>query len=232
MPMTPVLGIPIINRFDKLERLIDSIDIPVRLVVIDNSGESRAQAVVPEDGWVVDMPNGIGVPAAWNLIIKMFPTEPYWLVSNGDIAYGPGTLQKLIEATESGNWGWVSVNDHWSLYGLRSETVERVGFFDEDFAPIYCEDADYERRCDLAGIKWGSIRAEVTHETSTSLQDYRRANARTYPRNVEHYQHKWGTGVRQGGGFSTPFDRGLSVAHGPDLRRLRDAVWRRDDSTG
>jgi len=226
----PVLGIPIINRFDKLERLIESIDIPVRLVIIDNSGQSKAFDVAPEEAWVVDMPNGIGVPAAWNLIIKMFPTEPYWLISNGDLAYGPGTLQKLVEATESGDWGWVNVNDHWSLFGLTADAVERVGFFDENYAPIYCEDADYERRCDLLGVKWGSIKGDVIHEVSTSLEDFSGANSRTYPRNVQYYFDKWGTGVRQSGGFDTPFDRGLPLAVGPSLRRLREAVWHPDRS--
>ena len=227
--MTPVLGIPIINRFDKLAKLVESIDIPVRLVVIDNSGQSLAQDVVPDDAWVVDMPNGIGVPAAWNLIIKMFPAEPYWLISNGDMSYGPGTLQKLVDATESGEYGWVNVNDHWSLFGLRADTVERVGFFDENYAPIFVEDADMERRCDLEGIKWGSITAEVTHERSTSLEDYRRENDRTWPRNVRYFERKWGTGVRGKGGFATPFDRGFPMACGPDLQRLRAAIWRRPD---
>ena len=210
--MAPVLAIPVINRPDLLRRAIESIDTDVRLLVIDNSGEGITHEVIPDDTWLIEPPSNLGVAASWNLAIKCYPTEPYWLIANADTEFAPGDLQRLADSDE---YGWTGINGDWRAMKLTADTIERVGWFDEDFAPIYCEDADYERRCDLAGVRWGFIEGETSHAGSVCLQDHRDDNARTYPSNVAHYEAKWGTGVRGAGGYSTPFDRGFPVAHGP-----------------
>ncbi len=224
--LPPVLAIPVLNRPDLFRRCLDSIDMDVRLVVIDNSAEGIAWDLVPDDAHVIDIPGNLGYSASVNLVIKSLPQEPYWLFANADTEFAPGDLARLVEA----KGGWTGITD-WRVFKLTAETVERVGFWDESFAPVYCEDADYEYRCTLAGVRWGFIQGETTHVGSVCLQDHAGDNARTYPENVRHYIDKWGGMLRGGERFTTPFDRGGSVADGlgPDLSRLRAQAWRRPD---
>jgi hypothetical protein len=226
--MVPVLAIPFLAG--DLRPCLDSIDIPVRLIVIDNSPTDETWDVVPDDCHVIDMPGNIGYPASVNLVIKSLPDEPYWLFANHDVVFAPGDLSRLVGATESGEWGWVGVND-WRVFGLTSETVERVGLFDENFHPAYCEDADYERRCTLAGVRWGAIPGDTTHVGSAVIKgypEYERGNRRSYPANVAYFREKWGTDVRMPGGYETPFDSGAPLSAGtePSLSRLRAQAWR------
>lgn len=230
-----ILGIPAISRPDLLQACIASIDTPLRLVVIDNSPDGSmgdaARAVTPpavRDLCVARPPSNIGVAASWNLVITTAPAEPFWLIANADTVFGPGDLDNLARAITSTDYGWLGVNGDWRLMAIKAETVERVGLFDTNFHPIYCEDADYEYRCRLAGIQYGFIRGTTSHVRSATIQEARFAqrNARTYPANVAYYQEKWGGPLRGGERFATPFDRGGSVADWTlDFRRVRDQGW-------
>jgi GT2 family glycosyltransferase len=227
--VTPVLAIPVLDNPDLFVKCLASIDADVRLIVIDNSEDSFTWDLVPDGAHVIDMPSNIGYPASVNLVIKSLPHEPYWLIANADTEFAPGDLQRLLGATESGDWGWVGIRD-WRVFGLTAETVERVGFWDESFHPCYVEDADYERRCTLAGVRWGFIQGETTHVGSVSLRDHRHrvGNDRSYPANVRRYREKWGvSAVRvDEEGFATPFDRGLPGDEQPRLSVLRTQAWR------
>lgn len=229
--MAPVLIVPVINRPDLFRRCVESIDIDVRLVVVDNSPEGFAIDHVPDSAHVMEPPGNLGYGASVNTVIKALPHEPYWLCANADVEFAPGDLSRLAGATEE--WGWVGLTD-WRAFGLTAATVERVGFLDEGFVPAFCEDADYERRCSLAGIRWGFIEGETTHVRSVSLADYGDDNARSYPANVRRYVEKWGGMLRGGETYETPWDRGGSLADGtgPDLSRLRALAWGADRRSG
>ena len=224
-----ILAIPVLDNPDLFKRCIDSIDADVRLVVIDNSEDGLSWDLVPDDAHVIDMPANIGYPAAVNLVIKTFPKEPYWLIANADTEFAPGDLHRLIVATESGDRGWVGVHD-WRVFGLTAEAVLRVGLWDENFHPAYCEDADYEYRCTLAGVRWGFIEGETTHVGSVCLRDHRNrvGNDVSFRNNVARYVAKWGGMLRGGERFTTPFDRGGPLAGytEPDLSVLRANAWR------
>jgi hypothetical protein len=228
--VTPVLAIPVLDNPDLFVKCLASIDADVRLIVIDNSEDSFTWDLVPDGAHVIDMPSNIGYPASVNLVIKSLPHEPYWLIANADTEFAPGDLQRLLGATESGDWGWVGVRD-WRVFGLTAETVERVGFWDEGFHPAYVEDCDYERRCTLAGVRWGFIDGDTTHVGSVCLRDYRHrlGNDQSFPRNIQRHVDKWGVLPRADGGFATPFDRGGSLADGlgPSLSILRTNSWSR-----
>lgn len=227
--MTPVLGIPVINRPDLLAECIASIDHDVRLVIIDNSREGFAAEIAPA-AWTVRPPSNLGVAASWNFIIRTAPADPYWLIANADTTFGPGDLARLCAEMERGGPRWVGINGDWRVFGLSAEAVEKVGFFDEGgFVPIYCEDADYEYRCSLAGIPWYFLHGGSTHVGSVSYRSDERNgqhNARTYPANVAYYRQKWGGSPRSGECFTTPFNAG---GHLGDWRlrldRLRDNAW-------
>ena len=227
--MIPVIAIPVINRPDLLRACLASIDEPVeRLIVIDNSGTGELGDVASEarpDALIVDPPANLGVAASWNLAIKSTAAAPWWCIANADTIFGPGDLERLAGSMQ--DRGWVGMNGDWRVFGLWAETVERVGFFDENFHPIYCEDADYERRCDLSDVSWGFIDGGAKHEGSAAIRSgFAEANARTYPANLDYYRRKWGGDLRGGEQFTTPFNRGGSVRDWSlDLSRLRTLAW-------
>ena len=197
-----------------------------RLLIIANGGEDWDW--LPDHAWLLQPPGNLGVACSWNLTIKSYPLEDYWLIANDDVVFAPGDLARLVE---SEGYGWVGIDD-WRAFKLTAEAVARVGLFDEGYHPIFGEDADWEKRCDIAGVRWGFIQGETSHVGSACLQHHRHDNGRTYPRNVQRYRDKWGVGqIRQPGGHRSPFDRGGSVADDTqaDLSTLRANVWRDAD---
>jgi GT2 family glycosyltransferase len=223
--MAPVLGIPVISRPDLLRTCLESIDLPVRLVVIDNSGTGALGDVAADyDALIVEPAANLGYTASVNHIIRSFPDEPYWLIANADVAFGPGDLARLCE--EPG--GWVGINGDWRVFKLTAETVDRIGFWDEAGFFNYCSDADYERRCDLAGIDRHYLTGQTSHVGSATIQEarYGAHNRRSYPAEVAYYHAKWGVPVRGEGGFTTPFDEGGHLgAWRLDLSHLRQVAW-------
>ena len=227
--MIPVLAIPVINRPDLLRACLASIDEPIeRLIVIDNSGTGELGDVavdVRPDAMIVDPPSNLGVAASWNFAIRTTPEAPWWCIANADATFGRGDLARL--AAEMHGPRWIGINGDWRAFGLTAEAVALAGAFDEAFFPIYCEDADYEYRCRLAGVEMGFIEGGTTHVGSAAIRSgYGEANARTYPRNVDYYERKWGGHLRGGETFTTPFGRGGSVRDWTlDLGRLRELAW-------
>lgn len=221
--MAPVLGIPVVSRPDLLRACLASIDLPVRLVVIDNSGTGEMGDIAAEYGALIAEPAAnLGWTASVNHIIRSFPHEPYWLVANADVEFHPVDLQRLTD--EPG--GWVGVTD-WRVFKLTAEAVERVGFWDESFFN-YCSDADYERRCDLAGIDRHFIDGQTSHVGSATIQEarYGAHNRNSYPAETAYYARKWGVPVRGPGGFTTPFDEGGHLGDWrADLSHLRKVSW-------
>lgn len=231
-----VLAIPYLAGHEDLRRCLDSIDSDVSVLIIDNS-DSGVSDVAPPTlvPWVIEVPHNLGVAASWNLAIKSYPHEPGWLIANHDTVFAPGDLQRLIDEMATPGPRWVGMNGDWRVFGINAECIERVGLFDENYVPIYCEDADYEYRCTLAGVPWYSIEGGATHVGSATIRDprYAAANARTYPANRAYYRAKWGGDLRGGERFTTPFDRGGWVGEWtPNLSRLRADWCPPDDSTG
>ncbi len=224
-----VLGIPVINRPDLLAACLGSIDADVTVVVIDNTGTGVLGDLAAElrpDAVIVDPPSNLGVAASWNLIISSYPQDGHWLIANADTVFAPGDLERLIAEVDTDEPRWVGVNGDWRVFGINAAAVELAGFFDPNFHPIYCEDADYEYRCTLAGVRWDFIEGLSSHVGSVCLDDHRRDNDRTYPANVAYYRAKWGGDLRGGERYDTPFDEGGAVADWTlSLKRLRDLTW-------
>ena len=234
--MIELLAIPVINRPDLLARCISSIDEPVKkLLVIDNSEDGIADYVersVPPcvDDWFVCVPAAnLGFGGSVNHAICSEPGAAWWCIANADVEFGKGDLARLAAEMAQGGPRWVGIND-WRVFGLSREAVERVGLWDGNLFPAYDDDCDYERRCDLAGVPHHFITGGTTHEGSASIKSdarYAFLNAtRTHPSNRAYYVAKWGGPPRGGERFTTPFDRGGSVADWTlDIRRLRDNAW-------
>lgn len=213
--MIPVLVIPTLNRVDMLEKCIRSIDHEVALlVVIDNSGgltQYRREWFSPliKKSVFIGHPNA-GVAASWNEAIKLFPAD-YWVFSNDDIEFRPGSLaefEKAIDANKDSAAAIVA-NCGASLWAVTHRGLLKVGLFDENFYPAYLEDFDWFHRVKLAGEH--ILQAPgvlVNHHGSQTVKggrQYQKENDRTFANNSEYYRQKWG-GHWKHETFSRPFN--------------------------
>jgi hypothetical protein len=162
--MIPILGVPILNGFHWLERLVNSIDFPIdKLVVINNNSEdtellnqlntlSAKKFDYINSIHICHLPSNIGVGSAWNLIIKSSIDSPYWLISNHDIAFTSGLLVEFFNKAQQEDIGIIysSKGDFgigsYDIFLIKDWVVQKIGLFDENFYPAYCEDVDYTIR--------------------------------------------------------------------------------------
>lgn len=159
----PVIGVPIVNGVHWLQRLIDSVDYPVdTFFILNNNGKGEidaeldAIAAVPHPFikkiHVSHFPSNQGVPASFNLTIKCFINAPYWVLANYDLAFTPGLLEELASKIEIPQVGMVHGNSGdfgdgaYDLFAIKDFVIQKIGLFDENCYPAYCEDADYIMR--------------------------------------------------------------------------------------
>lgn len=220
--MIPVLGVPIISRPDLLRRLLSSVDVPVgRRIIIDN-GDVVADHLLP-----VKLPANLGIAASWNLVVKLTPDAPWWLLVNADVEFAAGDLARIVAEMTDPSPRIVTM-DGFAAFAINAAAIETVGWFDENYHPAYVEDCDYEYRCALLGVPIIELPHGARHDTSSTIADphYARQNARSYPANVRYHEQKWGGSLRGGERFTSPFDHGGDPADWTlDLARLRDNGW-------
>ena len=186
------LIVPVLNRYDLLQRMLNSVDVSVQhLLVIDNGSGSD---LTFNDNFkkitVLDMPANLGVSGSWNLGIKSFPYAQRWFIASNDVVFEPGALEKLSEArrdeiTLSGD------APHWQAFVLGDEAVNEIGLFDESLFPAYFEDNDYTRRAGFVGVNIRLVDINLKHDNSSTIKaGYQHKNEITYFRNQKHYESK------------------------------------------
>lgn len=193
--MIPVLGFATLKRFDLAERLLASIDYPVEhLVIVNNSGTKEWTPIKPDkvkNLWHIEVPYGLGLVGAWNLIVKSTPYAPYWVLVNDDAWFEKGALQTIAENVDTSALNFVDIVPQWSCVVFGEGMVQKVGLYDERFYPLYFDDNDLERRVDAAKVAKVVIPAKVFHENSSTLKSgYGQANARSYVANAQLYDWK------------------------------------------
>lgn len=153
----PVLAIPVLNRLDLLERVLDSIDHPVdNILIIDNSNSYKTTR---SSVHVLSMPSNIGVAASWNMAIKCFPHAPYWLIGSNDNQWISGSMAKMEKESNPNSLVFSSVG--WNTFSIGSELVKAIGLFDENYYPAYHEDTDYIERIRLHDMKSSIIQTGI-----------------------------------------------------------------------
>jgi hypothetical protein len=232
--MIPVLGIPVISRPDLLRECVASINHPVsRLVVIDNSptGDMAEALKVPDcvgELVVTHPPDNLGYSGSLNLLIKTHASAPWWAYANVDAAFHGDDMARIAAAMDAHAEPYLCQIRDYRLFGLNQAMVERVGFWDENFWPMYCEDSDYSYRIAVTeGATREVLQGDTGHFGSATIEDpdYQRENGRTYPTQRDYYRRKWGGDIAREV-FTTPFDRGGSVADWTlDFARVRDNRW-------
>ena len=150
--MIPVLSIPVLNRYDLLDQNLDLIDFPIKEILIINNGNKK---YVPKrkdlNIRVLNLPSNLGMSGSWNLTIKLYPHEKFWIFSSADTHWLPGSLKKLYDL--SGESKMVTSSESFSCFSLGENIVRQVGLFDEYFYPYLYEDSDYAERLNIARIE-------------------------------------------------------------------------------
>ena len=193
--MIPVIGFATLARFDLAERLLRSIDYPVKdLVIVNNSGKQSWKPTKPENVerlWHIEVPYGLGLVGAWNLIVKSTPHAPYWLLINDDAWLEAGALEIIAREAISDTLNFLDIVPSWSAIVLGEKVVSEVGLYDERLYPLYFDDNDYQRRIENAGFVINHIRAKVHHENSSTLKSgYQVRNTTTYAANNRLFNRK------------------------------------------
>jgi GT2 family glycosyltransferase len=175
---------------------------------------------------VVYTPAGVnrGISRSWNdgILCGYGEGADVVVVANDDIVFGPGDLDRIAEAAAGDRGAFiVSCAGPHTGYGVRLPShgyacfainpiaLEEIGCFDENFFPAYCEDQDYSRRAQLAGLREANCPlTEVAHEGSGTIRrdaQLRQANKLSQLKNQEYYRRKWG-GDAGAESFGSPFD--------------------------
>jgi GT2 family glycosyltransferase len=83
------LIVPVLNRYDLLQRMLDSVDVSVEhLLVIDNGpGSDLTFNGSFKKVTVLHMPANLGVSGSWNLGIKSFPYAQRWFIASNDVVF-------------------------------------------------------------------------------------------------------------------------------------------------
>ena len=168
----PLLGVPILNRIDLLERLLASLDQPVHTLAIvdnsidqciDNSTGAPAGAAISQELDALRQRghpliqqiriarpfSNLGVAASWNLILSNFPEAPLALLANNDIQFAPGVLDAALSRIDTARPQFLALLEPPNAYAaflLTPLCWDRLGLFDPNFHPAYCEDLDYRDR--------------------------------------------------------------------------------------
>ena len=164
------LIVPVLNRFDLLQRMIESIDVEATVYVINNSGirqDFRYNNPLVSIWWV-DVPSNLGVASSWNLGIKMLPFESRWFISSADCWFRPGDLT-LLETAKTDALTLCDKFPYYQTFVVGEDIVKTVGLFDEGLHPIYFEDNDYERRIDYACMRVDRLPLQLGHDNSSTI---------------------------------------------------------------
>lgn len=189
------LIVPVLNRYDLLQRMVSSIDYPVEELLIIDNGDQLVNLSLPdcvESLRILRMPTNQGVAGSWNLGIKLYPFEPVWFFSSADTVYHLGALEKLSQAkpeeiTLAGSF------PYWQTFAIGEEAVRKIGLFDENLYPIYFEDNDYTKRAGAAEIPISYIDIPLHHDNSSTINSdpkLAHANTRTFSDNQQYFDTK------------------------------------------
>ena len=185
--MIPALGFAVYSQFDKADRLLESIDYPVEhLVILDNSGQKSWEPKQPDkvkNLWLIQVPFGLGLVGAWNLIIKSTPYAPYWVLINDDAWFEAGALETIAKEADPEALNFVDIVPEWSCVVFGEGAIAKAGLYDERFYPLYFDDNDLYRRMINAGVKENRIPAKIHHENSSSLKGKSAENGRSFRAN-------------------------------------------------
>lgn len=212
--MIPNLIVPTLTRYDLLQQLLDSVDMPVNhLLIIDNgasehSKDSPFKTLNVSDMFsevtYLPMPANLGVAGSWNLGIQSFPFDDRWFICSDDVVFRPGAMAAWYEKSSRSEVTISSEWPYWQFFSVGEEAVERVGLFDANFFPANFEDDDFGLRCEHFGVPVVRIDADHNHvkQGTVHFPGLAEQNQRTYPENESYFNQKKSVGDVSAGQWS------------------------------
>ena len=208
--MIDTIIIPVLNRYDLLDRCLASLGAAKNVIIIDNGfllDELDIRLWRLDYGLrdvdrihVVPCLSNLGVATSWNLGIKMSPHATGWLLLNNDAYFADGAYDVFAADTQDAMVVQAG-SPPWCCTWISSEAVKRVGLFCERFYPAYMEDVDWERRARICGVDFASSSAVVHHDNSSTISsddEMRAANQRTHATNHAFYEYRWANTAASG----------------------------------
>lgn len=151
-----------------------------------------------------------GLAKSWNegiIAAHKFEADVTLIINDDVIATHDDILtlaQTTLDHPECGivtAWGFNErmgdVRDNgYSLFGINPIAIERVGYFDQNFYPLYFEDSDYTKRLALTNTAFHSCtETNIFHKGSASIgtvAELNRQNNHTFQANNAYFVRKWG----------------------------------------
>jgi len=195
-PMIPVMIVPVLTRHDLLDRMIMSINYPIKDLIIINNGAKDYDYLPVWNQWInkiwhMKMPSNLGVASSWNLGIKSTPMSDYWLISNFDIEWGGDSLKMFAESSKVDKLLLSNGAPNWCAFSVGWKIIDQVGLFDEGLHPAYFEDNDYERRIKALNLNIEQSFIPIAHDNSSTLKaGFQQRNDQTYEDNMNYYNNK------------------------------------------
>lgn len=196
--MIPVMIIPILNRYDLLKKSIESIDFPIGEILIIDNGGSNDQILKSKFAKIriLSLPSNLGMSGSWNLGIKLYPHEKFWVFSSADNIFMPGSLKRMNDISASDKL--VVSKSGFGFFSVGEDLIRNVGLFDEYIYPIYFDDNDFADRVERAGFEIISSGIDVDeNEGSQTIKSDDRLmnrNHETFVENEKYYRRKVETG--------------------------------------
>lgn len=195
------LIVPVLNRYDLLNRMIESIDYPLeRLLIIDNGYERRTDDLGPvcenpnvQQMDVLNMAHNLGIAPSWNLGVKNYPFEDVFYFGSNDCKFSRGVLEKLERESAPDKVVICERWPHWQLFSVGHEVFEKCGLFDESIFPMNFEDDEFEWRVTSLGFQIHKVELPMIHEghmTFRSDEHYAKRNQVTYEANRQYFEKK------------------------------------------
>lgn len=207
-----------VNQPGSVTKLYESIDSvhDVELVVFrasqDDDTKAECLALSKQPG-VLIAGNGrnMGCARYWNdgLVLAQERNADVIIITNNDIWFSPGDVDKMalksiqcpgnymisVAGIHVGRNQWEPSHGH-CCFALNPISLEKIGYFDENFWPAYLEDCDYWYRSTLAGLHEENCNDTMIYHVGSATVAYdRRLAARnriTQGKNFRYYQKKWG----------------------------------------
>ena len=224
------LVIPTLNRYDRLEAMLDSVasstSKPDQIIVIDNGRKLLYEPFLFRHNNVdIYIPHeNLGVAGSCNQALRM--VRDWWFHCNDDVELEPTLIEKmraqlpLYVAVDDPNQIMMLIPDYgvgsaFSVFMMHHSIVGQIGWWDESFFPIYFEDNDFGYRMNLAGVKRKVVEGcKYHHHTSSTIKglppDQQRLHHDNFRKLQEYYINKWG-GPPEQEKYSRPFDGGSVI---------------------
>ena len=207
----PVFGTQTLNSFSNLKNLINSIDYPIEtLSIVINSEnidffldvkkfcDSEVDKNLIERIDISFHPTNLGCPASWNYHFKSYPYADFFIKSDDDIVFSPGSLGEIVKTLNDYDIVFHNEsNTKYALFGITKNALKKIGLFDENIYPCNYEDDDYERRLNLIKIKTkmlsGLNTMHISSGTSRNItpEEHKEYLGKYIVTTEEYFRKKW-----------------------------------------